>query len=299
MHEYNKMKIRIGFIHGIAQQEYCKWKLDMFSSCGTFVESNGYSQKPAWRGHTKLFYMKNKFPKKKSFCPRWVLDDMDERALAIWIMDDATLYDNSGIICVCSFSNVDDIVEVLNNKFLISCKKYYSEGYPYIRVDKEGTIKIKEITSRYFHENMKYKNSIASCDYMWNNKFEEYGVGIIDYIRENGMEEVWDIEVEDNKNFIVKTSKSGTSSNNGFIVHNCQSISRGQMRTILSRMGQNTKAIMLGDIKQVDSPYLNKFNNGMNWSVKLLKCDPLFAHIVLKSGQVRGPVCDLINRRGL
>lgn len=90
-----------------------------------------------------------------------------------------------------------------------------------------------------------------------------------------------------------------TIENSFVIIDEAQNISRSHMRTILSRMGHGTKVVALGDTNQVDNIYLNKFNNGLNWIVQLMKQESIYAHIVLKGGQTRGPICDAINRVGL
>ena len=83
------------------------------------------------------------------------------------------------------------------------------------------------------------------------------------------------------------------------IVDECQNLSRIESRSLLTRMGENVKCICLGDTSQVDHPYLNEYNNGLNWMVKMLKNQPNYAHIVLKGSKSRGPICDTVLRSGL
>ena len=83
------------------------------------------------------------------------------------------------------------------------------------------------------------------------------------------------------------------------IVEEGQNLSRSTMRTIATRCGENTKLIVIGDTRQVINPYVNEFNNGLNWLVKLCKGKPNYGHIVLKGKTSRGPVTDLILECGL
>jgi PhoH-like ATPase len=83
------------------------------------------------------------------------------------------------------------------------------------------------------------------------------------------------------------------------IIDEMQNMSRSECRTLLSRMGEGVKCIGLGDIHQVDNPYLNADNNGMNWVVNKFKGSKIYAHLVLKGEKSRGPITDLVIRSGL
>lgn len=78
------------------------------------------------------------------------------------------------------------------------------------------------------------------------------------------------------------------------IIDECQNLTRQEVRALLSRMGENVKCICLGDTSQVDHPYLNSENNGLNWIVKLFKNNKNYGHILLKGEKSRGPICDLV-----
>ncbi len=83
------------------------------------------------------------------------------------------------------------------------------------------------------------------------------------------------------------------------IIDEMQNLSRAETRALLTRMGENVKCICLGDTRQVDNPYLNESNNGLNWTVKMLKGLPGYGHIVLKGERSRGPITDMVIRTGL
>jgi PhoH-like ATPase len=78
------------------------------------------------------------------------------------------------------------------------------------------------------------------------------------------------------------------------IVDEMQNLSRSETRALLTRMGENVKCICLGDTRQVDNPYLNESNNGLNWAVKKLKGYRNYAHMVLKGERSRGPITDIV-----
>lgn len=83
------------------------------------------------------------------------------------------------------------------------------------------------------------------------------------------------------------------------IIDEIQNMSRNECRTLLSRMGEGVKCFCLGDTRQVDHPYLNTENNGLNWLVKKFKGHRTYAHLVLKGDRSRGPITDLVIKSGL
>ena len=83
------------------------------------------------------------------------------------------------------------------------------------------------------------------------------------------------------------------------IIDEIQNMSRGECRALLSRMGEDVKCFCLGDTRQVDHPYLNAENNGLNWIVNKFKGNRAYAHLVLKGDKSRGPITDLVIKSGL
>ena len=83
------------------------------------------------------------------------------------------------------------------------------------------------------------------------------------------------------------------------IVDEAQNLSREDMRMVLTRMGQNVKVVCLGDVRQVATPHLDEFNNGLNWLVKTNIGHKNYGHLVLKGQHSRGPICDMILKSGL
>ena len=83
------------------------------------------------------------------------------------------------------------------------------------------------------------------------------------------------------------------------IIDEIQNMARSECRALLSRMGEGVKCFCLGDTRQVDHPYLNAENNGLNWIVNKFKGHRLYAHLVLKGEKSRGPITDLVIKAGL
>ncbi len=83
------------------------------------------------------------------------------------------------------------------------------------------------------------------------------------------------------------------------IIDEIQNMSRGECRALLSRMGEGVRCFCLGDTRQVDHPYLNAENNGLNWIVNKFKGSRGYAHLVLKGDKSRGPITDLVIKSGL
>lgn len=83
------------------------------------------------------------------------------------------------------------------------------------------------------------------------------------------------------------------------LIDEVQNLSRDELRTALSRMGENVKCICVGDVRQIDNIHLNQDNNGLNWMVRLFKGSDNYGHVVLKGNKSRGPIADLVRESGL
>lgn len=83
------------------------------------------------------------------------------------------------------------------------------------------------------------------------------------------------------------------------IVDEAQNLTRLQTRTLLTRMGPGVKCFVLGDTDQIDHPYLDKFNNGLNWIVMKFRGFWNYGHIVLRGAKSRGPITDMTLKANL
>lgn len=79
-----------------------------------------------------------------------------------------------------------------------------------------------------------------------------------------------------------------------FIVDEAQNLTPHEVKTIITRAGENSKFIFTGDIRQIDTPYLDEQSNGLSYLVDKLKGNPLYAHITLEKGE-RSELANLAN----
>lgn len=70
-----------------------------------------------------------------------------------------------------------------------------------------------------------------------------------------------------------------------FIVDEAQNLTPHEVKTIITRAGENTKIIFTGDIFQIDTPYLDAQSNGLSYLVDRMKNNKLYAHINLEKGE--------------
>lgn len=83
-------------------------------------------------------------------------------------------------------------------------------------------------------------------------------------------------------------------SNIFFIVDEAQNLTPHEVKTIITRAGENTKIVFTGDIYQIDTPYLDSQSNGLSYLIDRLKDHHLYAHITLEKGE-RSELANLAN----
>lgn len=83
-------------------------------------------------------------------------------------------------------------------------------------------------------------------------------------------------------------------SNVCFIVDEAQNLTPHEVKTIITRAGENTKIIFTGDIYQIDTPYLDAQSNGLSHLIDKIKHHPIYAHIRLEKGE-RSELANLAN----
>ncbi len=83
-------------------------------------------------------------------------------------------------------------------------------------------------------------------------------------------------------------------SNICFIVDEAQNLTPHEVKTIITRAGENTKIIFTGDIHQIDTPYLDSQSNGLSTLIDRLKDHDLYSHITLEKGE-RSELANLAN----
>lgn len=83
-------------------------------------------------------------------------------------------------------------------------------------------------------------------------------------------------------------------SNVCFIVDEAQNLTPHEVKTIITRAGENTKIIFTGDIYQIDTPYLDAQSNGLSTLIDKVKKHDIYAHIRLEKGE-RSELANLAN----
>lgn len=73
--------------------------------------------------------------------------------------------------------------------------------------------------------------------------------------------------------------------NRYIIIDEAQNLTSKQMKTLLTRAGMGTKIVCLGDLKQIDTPYLTENTSGLTYAVDHFKHWKHSAHITLSHGE--------------
>ena len=88
----------------------------------------------------------------------------------------------------------------------------------------------------------------------------------------------------------------GRSISNAYIiVDEAQNLSRHELKTIITRVGEDTKIILTGDIEQIDNVYIDETSNGLTYAVEKFKTAEIAGHITLQKGE-RSKVATLAAR---
>lgn len=69
------------------------------------------------------------------------------------------------------------------------------------------------------------------------------------------------------------------------IVDEAQNLTPHEVKTIVSRAGENTKMVLTGDPYQIDNPYLDASSNGLTFATERLKSQPLHGHMTLRTSE--------------
>ena len=80
--------------------------------------------------------------------------------------------------------------------------------------------------------------------------------------------------------------------NQFMIIDEAQNLTPHEMKTIITRAGENTKIVLTGDPYQIDIPYLDSESNGLSMAVEKLKSEDIIGHITLEKGE-RSDLADI------
>lgn len=73
--------------------------------------------------------------------------------------------------------------------------------------------------------------------------------------------------------------------NQFIIIDEAQNLNKHEVKTILTRLGEGSKIVLVGDPEQIDHPFLDQFSNGLTYAVETLKGQKLVGHIHLEKGE--------------
>lgn len=78
----------------------------------------------------------------------------------------------------------------------------------------------------------------------------------------------------------------GRSIANAFIIiDEAQNTNLHEMKTILTRVGENTKIVLTGDIEQIDNTYVDSVSNGLSIAIERFKPQSIAGHVTFKKGE--------------
>lgn len=239
-------RYRLRITHGKEQKDYCQFKAKMFGQNIEEVNLNphgkGFGKKDnmGYKFYSRLIDLENEIPYKKIGCPDWILDKMDARGIAIWMMDDGYYNKKQKTIKICSMAFDEQThKKFVNyfNKFDIDVKYYcFKKTYknikkPYysLRFNQSNTLKLINLIKPYIHQTMIYKIGLEVDFreelYSWDSKFLDYGYAKISKIEERintgygrcKTAYVYNIEVEEHHNYVV----CSRINENGVLFSNC------------------------------------------------------------------------------
>jgi len=76
------------------------------------------------------------------------------------------------------------------------------------------------------------------------------------------------------------------------IIDEAQNLTRHEVKTVISRVGEGSKIVLLGDPEQIDHPYLDAGSNGLAYAVAKFQDQSLAGHVTLVKGE-RSPLARL------
>ncbi len=238
-------------------KEYIDWKAHMFNS--TCYGTDTFYM------ITTGFILDNKIGLNKNNCQDWVVEQLDARGIAVWLMDSIiNTTDTTLVIGHLPNNNVTkellvqkltefNITASLDQNTIIIERNFNQESllYPYLHRSMRYKM-ISHDTEDIFRKHnrrldwsdkktRKLQHNISkqreTCDvYKWNHNFSHFGTAKVREVNKTivtkSLEKVYDIEVEGNHNFIIN-SKNG----NGPVVHNCHHVGSKVFSNALRKLG--------------------------------------------------------------
>ena len=275
----NSSRWRVQWIHGMNQSGYNTFKINLLNGKYRTSLKSGYTNKPLVGGSTSTISLSDDFVAcmyrtdggmHKKHISAGIIDYFTDRTMALWYMDDGSYNNRSGYITLHTESfdddSIDVLCDVLRNRYDVSPNIYniQNDKYKIISLNRSDSDIILKRIAEYIHPDLSYKLPFMS-------NFDESlytiesiplytGCDIIESIDHvSGEYDVYNIEVSDNNNYLV----------DGLLVHNCQNVTKTQMKMMLTRIGRGSKLVLCGDINQSDLEH--KSDSGFRHAQQILK----------------------------
>jgi PhoH-like ATPase len=97
----------------------------------------------------------------------------------------------------------------------------------------------------------------------------------IDLLQRNGL-----IEIE-----AISFIRGRSIPNAFMIIDEAQNLSMHELKTIITRAGENTKIVLTGDIEQIDNVHVDTYTNGLTYAIEKFKNHSIAGHVTLRKGE--------------
>jgi PhoH-like ATPase len=69
------------------------------------------------------------------------------------------------------------------------------------------------------------------------------------------------------------------------VIDEAQNLTIHELKTIITRVGENTKIILTGDVEQIDNAHVDAFTNGLSYAIEKFKGSRIAGHVTLMKGE--------------
>lgn len=94
----------------------------------------------------------------------------------------------------------------------------------------------------------------------------------VQQVKKNGSQQaVPELKLKDKYGLIVQPLeyiRGQTIANAFIVVEEAQNLSQHEMKTIITRLGKDSKIVFCGDLSQIDIPYLNIYSSGLTYAIE-------------------------------
>ena len=96
----------------------------------------------------------------------------------------------------------------------------------------------------------------------------------------SSMKEKGDIEIAP-----LAFMRGRTFADTFLIMDEAQNCTIHELKTVITRIGENSKIVLLGDVDQIDTPYIDSHSNGLTIVSEKFKNEKVAGHVQLKKGE--------------